>query len=36
MVVKISERCVNLLGTQVGMLPQQFFRRPPVVIMLGG
>lgn len=35
-IAKINERRINLFGTQIGMLPQQFFRRPPVVIMFGG
>ena len=36
MVVEIRERRINLLGSQVGMLPQKLFRRPAVVTVFGG
>ena len=36
MIVKVRERRVDLLGTKVSVLPQQFLRGPTVMVMLRG
>ena len=33
--VEIRQRRVDLFGTQIAMLAQQFFRRPAVMVMFG-
>ena len=35
-IIEVGQSRIDLFRAQVGMLPQQFFRRPTVVGMLGG